>query len=1165
MRLAAIEKMGYYPTPACVIDAIAPWVSRPEGNWRLLDPCCGKGEAARRLFDHLNNDSPEGVESNGEVWGVELSPGRAREAAQILDRTHNASWQSVRVTNETISVLLLNPPYDYDYDGDDRRLEIEFLRTSVKALAQGGILIYIVPQQLLKYQGAARLLAGHFDNLVIRRFPDGEFERFNQVVVFGQRKEWATPTTEQMDAIRDHKLPSPLASTPDAISWPMEAPAVPKRNRFRRIDIGKREQVALAHNLGWPTELLDAMRPRQRAAFRPVWPLKKGHVAMLMASGLMGTMRIQKKDGCPVLIKGRVIKKVDESTHEDERGNVVCVQRDRFETTVGMIDADGVRVLTNVDELERFMEDYGDLVAEEILRNRPLYDLNPPAEAWRHLSSLSKEREPLPGQAEPGLLEQQKHAAIAMARSCQEQGHALMQGEMGVGKTTVALATIDLMDAYPAVVICPPHLVRKWRREAREVIPGVRTRELKRIGKTASMDHGVNDPERFIEDWRAGRLGNKAIAVMASTSAKLGSGWDGAVTKRHTLPKKDKDRKVFRAALQLYKEHKAALREAREAGSDESTLEDLRQSVAAARRKALEAAIAYPVCPHCGQIQVDVKAGEEVPIRSFKPFERKPRFCDRPTSGWAHDDEGRRIVDEETGKPIWIWNPESDYAPRCGSALHRFGGPNHLRRWPIADYIFGKAKGFFRMLVADEVHHYKSKSSDRGIAFHRLVESTRYQIVLTGTVYGGKASSVFPLMHRLNMGGTQQDFAFGDMRRWVRLYGVLETRIYGGKSRSPDDFGAFNATKRRRARTQEKPGVSPAILTRMIGSSIFLSLKDLGIDLPPYREEVAIIKMDSSQARQYRGMENTLRLRARQHNAYWSTWLQWSLGRPNSCFRDEQVKKRWYDEDGEVENVELLYELPAICDIQLSPKERWLVDFVRSEAQQGRRVIVYARQTGTRDIQPQLLQILTDAGLRAEVLTSSVSTRKREKWLEKHAASMDALISNPRLVETGLDLVQFATVVFYEISYSLYTMWQATRRVWRLRQKRPVKIMYTAYADSLEAQALALMGKKMKAAQLLYGDDVGGAIVPQEDDNFLTQLARTVLDGRELPDLQTLFADRKQETISAMGSPTATSPRLPTYTAEALRTMYLDALHNGDLPGRRRRRRKVPQGQLTLI
>ena len=133
---------------------------------------------------------------------------------------------------------------------------------------------------------------------------------------------------------------------------------------------------------------------------------------------------------------------------------------------------------------------------------------------------------------------------------------------------------------------------------------------------------------------------------------------------------------------------------------------------------------------------------------------------------------------------------------------------------------------------------------------------------------------------------------------------------------------------------------------------------------------------------------------------------------------------------------------------------------------------------------------------------------------------LDVLITNPRLVETGLDLVAFSTVVFAELDYSLYTLWQALRRVWRLGQTRPVKAVFATYKDTLEAQALALMGRKMRAAQLLYGDEVGGAIVPAEDGDFLAELAREVLRGAQLDDLQSLFADEMQISASPLGCPT---------------------------------------------
>ncbi|MDI6694314.1 MAG: hypothetical protein QME21_04650 [Anaerolineales bacterium] len=51
-------------------------------------------------------------------------------------------------------------------------------------------------------------------------------------------------------------------------------------------------------------------------------------------------------------------------------------------------------------------------------------------------------------------------------------------------------------------------------------------------------------------------------------------------------------------------------------------------------------------------------------------------------------------------------------------------------------------------------------------------------------------------------------------------------------------------------------------------------------------------------------------------------------------------------------------------------------------------------------------------------------------------------------------------------------------------------------------------------------------IVPVEDGDFITELAREVLRGAELDDLQSLFADEMRVTNSPMGCPTEISPGL---------------------------------------
>ena len=57
---------------------------------------------------------------------------------------------------------------------------------------------------------------------------------------------------------------------------------------------------------------------------------------------------------------------------------------------------------------------------------------------------------------------------------------------------------------------------------------------------------------------------------------------------------------------------------------------------------------------------------------------------------------------------------------------------------------------------------------------------------------------------------------------------------------------------------------------------------------------------------------------------------------------------------------------------------------------------------------------LQSVGLRVAILGGNIDPRKREDWILKRVNTIDALICNPRLVETGMDLVQFATVVFFE-------------------------------------------------------------------------------------------------------------------------------------------------------
>jgi predicted RNA methylase len=1101
-RLAAQEKLGYYPTPSAVIPLIASHLKRNGKPYRVLDPCAGTGAALAQLEEELGG--------NVETLGVELSPKRAEKLKHNAEKALHTAWNGVLMTDASVALLFLNPPYDHARWATQKREEAEFLRRTVEKLQYGGVLAFLIPQHVLADRGTARLLAGHFDNLSVYRFPDEEYEAFGQVVVFGIRTAWNPPDGEAIDAVREYAdADLPQLTKGDG---QYELPASPAKINFRRQSLDARYKIGKASALGWPDGLKDAMKPKPEITMKPLIPPRKGHIAMLLASGMFRTTPIV-RDGDVTLLKGRAVKYQEKTeTIEDDTRTTRIV--DKFRTTVGLIGPDGIRVVDNNEaELRRLMQEYGAEITEKILETEPLYNFDPTDEEWEMLGTLSKNRDPLPGQDEPGLLPSQKHLAMAGLRSLQDDNTLLIQGEMGVGKTTIAAALIDMLDAYPALVLVPAHLVKKWRRELKEVIPGVETYHIERIGKTSSMEHEVNDVREFLELWHSGQLGDKAVAVMKTTMAKAHGGWGSGVWHRYTLwqdngsQAEQTERRPFNNTLKVYKAMRDDLPTRATVVQEDWWKGDLprnerEQEVYDARQQVLKQAIRYPVCPVCGQAQYETVDGVTQRVMSFKTFEKNALHCG------AHVRDGEHVR-------------------RCQSALYDYGKYRY-RRYAAADYIKDHADGEFQMLIADEVHYHKGRS-DRGRAFARLLCASKYHVGLTGTIFGGTPESIYWILHRMSINGIQEDYDYNSSLRFMERYGVLEQVIVdkGYTSR----YGSFNASRRVRNDTKKLPGVSPAILEYLLKDVLFVNLDQLGVDLPPYQDRAVQVSGTPEQADQWNSLSDTLLERAIEDKRYLSLWLQWALGRPNSAFRSEEAVKEWRDDDGEIERVEKIMDLPKIEGVL--PKEQWLVDFVRDESEKDRAVIVYCRQTGTRDIRDRIRDLLRDEGFDVAVLDSSVSTSDREAWIERNASDVDVLITNPRLVETGLDLIQFCSVVFYEPVYSLSTMWQAERRVWRLGQAKPVKVVYLVYRDSWEENAIALMGKKKRAAQMVYGDDIGGAIVPEADTagSFKAEMMAGAVEGAELPDLAEMFNtdafdldDTPVETLGSISETEADEP-----------------------------------------
>ena len=431
-------------------------------------------------------------------------------------------------------------------------------------------------------------------------------------------------------------------------------------------------------------------------------------------------------------------------------------------------------------------------------------------------------------------------------------------------------------------------------------------------------------------------------------------------------------------------------------------------------------------------------------------------------------------------------------------------------RYPLADYVKHRMKGFFDLLIGDEVHEYKGRGSAQGIAAGVLADVCGKSLSLSGTLMGGYSSTLFHLLYRFSP-EIRTEFGRSDEHRWIQRYGFEEVTV--GK---PDDDAVEDGRNSRhrsfRKMTRERPGLVPSALFHIIGNTVFLKLADVASGLPDYDEQILLSSMDSeedSTGYSQRSAYNTVFEELRKELAealkagskrLLATYLQTLLAYPEGCTKGETV----FDP----RTGDIIVQVPPLSEEKLYPKEQALVDLVAAERMEGRRVLVYVTHTGTRDITGRLDGILTRHGFRVAVMKAdAVAPNQREKWVaDKVKQGIDVMICHPRLVQTGLDLIDFQTIVWDEIDYSVYVMRQASRRSWRIGQTRPVKVVFMSYRNTLQADALKLVAKKLQSSLAVEGElpEDGLAAYGDDGDDLMMALARRIVSGDEEDEAETV-------------------------------------------------------------
>ena len=760
--------------------------------------------------------------------------------------------------------------------------------------------------------------------------------------------------------------------------------------------------------------------------------------------------------------------------------------------------------------------------------------------------------------------EPQAHVIAAGCKMLDEVKKGIIVGQMGVGKTIIGSILVNAHASqslnrggrngrYRAVILCPDHLIDKWKDEILSTIPG---------SKVFTFDNNKKGHKQIIKD-------------LCKIRDEISGGEGGRRWKQPDGP----EWYIVGKNQAKFLPDKAKLGEPRDCGFDGNPHHHLharpyynKSSLARTDKDGnASTQLYFSTCPKCGgRCKDDERKGFDVSL------EKKHLTCERryaieiPEEGTKA--QGRDIMlpldDQRAGIQkqgihtlpfefeklddghIFELHGKRWMIRVCGERL--WGFTSDHPRWPPGEFMSNHMKGAFHYLLLDECHEHKSSTAAQAVASGKLVQSIPHVIAMTGTLIGGYASHLFPTLFRMcPRQMIDAGFEWGKVMPFVERYGRIETTI---KTTTDKDGNVkTNRTSMRldgedtstgsSSGQKVAPGIMPALFGHMlIERTVFLSLSEMSDNLPSLTEfgvepkerfgpedhhfwVDGRIEMAPDQHAEYKRIEGMLVQKCQDmlvkgNMKLLGTLLATTLGysdRPWNWDYPEEIQGEarklgsmaikdrvghWGEEKNKTYGNWVGVVTPRDLDQDvIYPKEKTLIEICQRENLAGNQTWVYVQMTDKRDVQPRLQKLLEAHGLRVNVLRAkSVQTRDRMKWIDKMGPKSDVIISHPQPVETGLDFFSkkkgghnFNSICFYQTGYNLNTMRQASARGWRLGQPKDCRVYYLFYQGTAQESAMRLVARKMMAAKELDGDlSVEGLSSMVDSSSEAMALARSI-------------------------------------------------------------------------
>jgi hypothetical protein len=494
------------------------------------------------------------------------------------------------------------------------------------------------------------------------------------------------------------------------------------------------------------------------------------------------------------------------------------------------------------------------------------------------------------------------------------------------------------------------------------------------------------------------------------------------------------------------------------------------------------------------------------------------------------------------------------------------------------DFLYRFFRGCVGIAIIDESHNLSGRDSHLARAGHLAMRAAQARILASGTHFAGTIDKFYHYWMRFNPRFWRKlGLGWNDLLVAIQRYGVVQHWVREVETAAKR--GGRGQTEIREA-TIPAPGVSAKLLPHLLHELVFLTVLDVGAHMPPRIEIPEIIPMDDPAlhervadaraalaaleqpvslnephvlneaasvyaqeterstaeealahaqqwarerdlAHHYAMIANTLESTAKSRQPgstaarlAQGTIPRWFAALP--CVAPPfAVQYRTRNDWGDVEATHTLLTTPILAYDHVYPLERRVKEIVGGELAEGRRVMLYFEQQN-RSMAQRLHWLLADHTPWS--LPDSVKAENREDAIRQAVIDGHTIVIVPFLrVSEGLNLQDVLdTIIWVELPKNLFTLDQASRRIWRLNKRETVRLYYLTYGGTAGYRKLRRLASQSGAAALFAGNTPDGQLVRSvgAHKTTLAQMSAGLRD--EQSDMQAAFARRGEELATAL-------------------------------------------------